>query len=410
LIPITRVSLFFLLIFLLLFSIPSFSQADRTIRVQVWSEDSPDFVTIYGQFAILRVVDAVQDSALIALKPGTPIYIQAHYPQLTLRIYDHLYQLSQVKLEPVSPFGLVDLNQPGRRSIYRGTLVIVPAGENRLAIYNDLSLEEYLKGVLPTEILPGWPIEALKAQAIVSRTYAIKNRHRHAETYADFCDNSHCQVYNGYEAETFRTSWAVDATRGQFITYQGEPAEVFFHSTCGGITARADEIWMEEYFPYLVNVYDSIDGGIDACAESPHYQWTYVTSRQALHTALQDDARTDPGRYLTYISIREINQSGRVASVDIVGEQRHTVNGWILRQVLSRVWGWESIKSSRFHLVRDGDQITFTGKGLGHGVGLCQYGAKKRAEAGYTASAILQVYFPYTKLATVSSAASHSYD
>lgn len=150
---------------------------------------------------------------------------------------------------------------------YRGRFEIILKG-NSFNVINVLSVEEYLYGVLKKEVPPSWPFEALKAQAVVSRTYALSNIGRHSLQGFDLCAGIHCQGYGGVSSEDPILNKAVDATRGEVLTYNGSLAKVFYHSDSGGYIASAKSVWGED-IPYLKEKREDFYNDCD----SPHRHW-----------------------------------------------------------------------------------------------------------------------------------------
>lgn len=151
---------------------------------------------------------------------------------------------------------------------YRGRFEVVPK-ERGLTVINILPLEEYLYGVLKAEVSPSWPFEALKAQAVVSRTFALSNLGRHSREGFDLCAKVHCQGYLGLTGEDPTLNRAVDATRGEVLTYNGSIAKVFYHSDSGGYTASSKSVWGED-IPYLKGKREDFYNDCD----SPHKHWS----------------------------------------------------------------------------------------------------------------------------------------
>jgi len=135
---------------------------------------------------------------------------------------------------------------------YRGSLTIKNENGN-LMVINHVYLDDYIRGTIKKEINPHWPEEAIKAQIITARTYAVKNIARHQDQGYDFCASSHCQVYGGINAEDSITNKLVDSIKDLILTYQNQPAGVCFHSESGGCTDSALNVWGKNV-PYLVSV------------------------------------------------------------------------------------------------------------------------------------------------------------
>ncbi len=288
-------------------------------------------------------------------------------------------------LTPDAPGEPIVVLADSRQHLYRGRL-LVWADQSTPVVVNRLEMDSYLKGVLSTEMEASAPIEALKAQAIVSRSYARFNIGRHITDGFDFCDLTHCQVYHGQSAETPPTNRAVDGTRGEILTYRGLVVEAFFSSVCGGLTATPLELWGFE--SPMQPVQD------DLCRRSPHFAWQYSLSAEEMLRILQADARTNPGRNLADVKVAGYGPSHRAMEIEIRGEQSQRVSGFTFWSVLAAGLKWGKIKSTRFNIRHRSDQYIFDGFGFGHGVGLCQNGAIARAYRGDSYQQILTHYFP----------------
>jgi stage II sporulation protein D len=162
---------------------------------------------------------------------------------------------------------------------YRGSFLI-KYESSKLNLINILPLDDYIKGTIKLEISPHWPEQAVKAQIVTARTYAVKNLGRHCESGYDFCSSSHCQAYGGVNAEDPITNKLVDATRGLILTYQNQPAGVCFHSESGGRTDSAFNVWGKDV-PYLI----SVDSPWES--DSPHASWEITMSSAEIGKALQ---------------------------------------------------------------------------------------------------------------------------
>ncbi len=250
---------------------------------------------------------------------------------------------------------------------YRGTLKIHPLMEE-IVIINRVVIDDYLASVVGAEMGEA-PFEAQKAQAIVSKTYLFKNLKRH-KSY-DYCDLTHCQVYKGKESETESSRRAVRETAGLLLWDGDKIADVYYHSTCGGKTANFASIF-EGRNESLVSVSDS-----NYCSDSPHYRWEW-------ELPLED---------VPFKELRVIKMApdGRVTEMGVDSEKER---GWEFRMRIARQFGWNKLRSSSFTIEKKEDFFHFTGKGLGHGLGMCQWGAKGMAEQGKKAEEILKHYFP----------------
>ncbi len=273
------------------------------------------------------------------------------------------------------------------------TLRVKILSENRVVT---LSLEDYVLGVLSIEAAVEDEIEALKAQAIVSRTYALKNLGRHASEGFDLCSNTHCQQYvsgEGRAPETMRQ--AVTGTKGQVLLEpSGKLAETYFHAACGGMTANIETLWGAPGSSYLRGVRD------DYCATMPNHDWTDEIPAAKLARALASDPLADAGRTIRDIVVTRRDATGRAELISIEGERRRQVRGWDFKLIVGRALGWNVLKSSRFNVERRGSIFVFHGSGFGHGLGLCQSGAHVMARRGASCEQILGHYFPGTRRGT----------
>ncbi|MGH9803341.1 MAG: SpoIID/LytB domain-containing protein, partial [Blastocatellia bacterium] len=261
-------------------------------------------------------------------------------------------------------------------------------------ITRELPLEDYLVGVLAAESSIETEPEALKAQAVISRTFAVRNPGRHAREGFDFCSTTHCQRFTLPKDRQYETARrAVAATRGEVLRDRnGNVIDAYFHAACGGVTANIETLWGVEAPPYLRGVRD------DFCSAMPHRRWEQTISTDDLAKALRSDERTDIGSQLKDISVNKRDSTGRAETITLEGERRRTVRGWDFKIIVGRSLGWQMVKSSRFEIIRSGDGFVFRGGGFGHGLGLCQEGAHVMAERRMNYRQIVSFYFPGTRI------------
>jgi stage II sporulation protein D len=243
----------------------------------------------------------------------------------------------------------------------------------------------------------------LDVQAVVSRTYAVANLGRHRAEGFDLCDGTHCQLYRRplrTEHDNDLAARAVAHTHGQLITFGGRPIQAVFHSSCGGHTAAAEDVWNGAAVSYLRPVPDWF------CSRGHEVRWEFTTDEQQIRRALNADGRTAMGGRLDRIDIVQRDAAGRAALIAVAGTRKPMVRAEEFRSVMRQAFGPKSIQSTWFTVTRSGDQFRFTGVGYGHGVGLCQAGAALRAQAGQTPATILAHYYPGTHVESVSALAS----
>jgi stage II sporulation protein D len=263
---------------------------------------------------------------------------------------------------------------------------------------SSLGLEEYVRGVVAAEGSTESEPEALKALAIASRTYALKNIGRHAKDGYDFCSTTHCQRFRVVESEpavASAVSDAVNSTRGEVLRDDAnQVVDAYFSASCGGATANVSKLWGGSAPVYLRGVRD------EYCATQPHHDWSDLITHAQLLKALQSDARTSVGGKVQDVTVFRRDDTGRAELIAIKGDRQLTVNGWEFKIIVGRALGWHLLKSSRFEISRAGSDFVFRGSGFGHGLGLCQAGAHVMAARGASYRQILAKYFPGTSIAS----------
>ena len=258
-----------------------------------------------------------------------------------------------------------------------------------------MRLEDYVKRVVAAEGSTENELEALKALAIASRTYTVKNLNRHAREGFDLCTSTHCQRFDSTSLEAAISPLikeAVESTAGQVLRDSNNGiADSYFSASCGGATSNINSLWGGSAPPYL-------RGGEDEYCESEPYKWTDEISNARLLKALQTDPRTNVGAHLSEVKVLRRDRSGRAELISIKGERSLTVKGWDFKIIVGRELGWNVLKSSRFDVSRSGSSYVFRGTGFGHGLGLCQKGAHVMANRGAGYRQILNKYFPGTSV------------
>lgn len=282
-----------------------------------------------------------------------------------------------VRLAPRSGF----LQVNGRP--YRGVieLRLVPPG--RLTVVNELDLEAYLYGVVRSEMDPRWPPEALRAQAVAARSLAVGSAGRYAAEGYDVRATTDSQVYGGVAAEDPRTTAAVNATRGQVVLYQGQPAFAPFHADSGGATESSEHVWGSVQ-PHLRGVADPYS------RDAPNHEWRVRLDLGTIEARLQRAGRPVSG--LQRLEVAATSPSGRARTVRL-----HTAGGTVevRGSDLRTAVGVTVLRSTLFTLRRldDDGNVEFAGRGYGHGVGMSQWGARGMALAGRTHAQILRYYY-----------------
>ncbi len=286
-------------------------------------------------------------------------------------------------IRPARPGDSVEVS--GRH--YRGRLCVRLGGDGRLLLVNEVPLESYLLSVLPSEIPPSWPMEALKAQAVAARTYALFRASTSPSPDFDLDDTTRSQMYTGTRLESPRCRQAVAETEGQVVTWQGRLAETFFCSNCGGHTADVAGVWGGRDLPYLAGVPCHFGD------RGRHFFWQGDISVARAQARLR--AKGALKGALLDLQPFDQDDSGRWRKVRVRGSGGDVV---ISSSELRGILGVDLLRSTRFEVERVGDTFSFQGRGWGHGVGLCQEGAKGMAEQGYGYRQILAYYYPGTSI------------
>ena len=262
---------------------------------------------------------------------------------------------------------------------------------DQLYFINYIDVEEYIKGVLPNEISSKWHVEVLRAQAVAARTFAYYFIEKNTNELYDLTDTTFSQVYKGSMNENINFNKAIEKTKGQVLVYKDKLVQAFFHSACGGHTESAEKVWGRR-LSYLKGI------PCNYCSDSPYYQWKAVfTEKEILEKLKNNNYKLE--------SIRAIHpdkksSSGRWIKVKIIGRRNTvTLTGNQFRIML----GIKKLRSTKFTIQRQGKKFIIKGKGWGHGVGLCQWGAKKMAEKGRKYYHILRYYYRGTRLKSITS-------
>jgi stage II sporulation protein D len=256
-----------------------------------------------------------------------------------------------------------------------------------------MSLEAYVAGVVTGEAAPETSAAALEALAITVRTFALANRDRHAVDGFDLCTLTHCQVLR---QATGDATAAAAATAGTVLARNGQPAEVFYTASCGGRTERPSRVW-----PGAVDVAHLPSAPDEACAGQPAWR-ADLTAREVM-TALRAAGFT--GDLLRGLSVVSRSPSGRVAQLSLDGYVPHDISGEAFRSAVGRTLGWQHLKSTAFSISSTPTGFRFSGRGSGHGVGLCVMGAAARATRGHSSRDILSHYFPGLTISTAPTSA-----
>jgi len=356
------------------------SEFPHTLRVRLWYLHPPRDLRIHaepGQAQLHRCVACKAEpfTGLALHATGSSIVIGSARPGSDLRL-SGAYELSTAGLPPIHADFPIELR----------------ARDNQLLVTALMPMEEYVAAVLAGETGNFKSDEALKAMAVAARTYAMHFGSRHALDGFEFCDTTHCQNLrlSGINPHLLRIA---DETAGEVLWYEGEPAATYYFANCGGTTEDGRYILgnEEERAPYLTQHSDHY------CVRNGGGEWRSEVSKRDLRRALADDGIVMRGN-LRSVSVLHRTPSGRVELVRVTGGEGVIVSGIVFRSAIGRHIGWDRLKSNLYEVSDRGDRVVFHGRGLGHGVGMCQIGAEVMGEEGHSYRQILAFYYPGTRL------------
>lgn len=283
----------------------------------------------------------------------------------------------------------------GKRK-YRGKLNLVASTSSGCNLINDIPLEDYISTLLPKEMSSSWPIEVLKAQAVAARTYAYYKKvqnilSRKNRKAFDIINSEKHQVNGTFHDVTEKTVRATKETKGEILSLgSGKITPTFFHSKCGGKTYRPDQIWSNK-----VEGYESVD--CPFCYSHGRKNWVKKVNTKKLKEYLNDALKTfklgHPIHKRSKLKLMPDNKTySRLKLYD--NDNLKIIQKSRLRSALGR----DILPSNHYHIKKDKKGFVIEGKGYGHGVGMCQYGAYELAKRGYSYKQILSHYFPKHKI------------
>ncbi|AXJ01379.1 stage II sporulation protein D [Cyclonatronum proteinivorum] len=347
------------------------------VRVNLFAMNPPQQLTLQAHEGNIAVQAAGRPAQLTA-GPGEPLQLQADGNLVILQSGTRQTEAGQFDIHTEAS-GLVRAIHPEKPwRYYRGSLRI-EARNNQLQLINYVTLEDYVSSVVGSEMNFMNP-EALKVQAVISRTYAVWNSGRSTSAAGyDLNDSVLNQVYLGELITSPRFREAAYATSGEVLSWSGELILAAYHSTCGGQTAANETVWSGAPLPWLRGAED-----FGSCSASPHFRWRFEVPAAELHELFNTNG------------IRVENGSGQDrASVVYLskGSGYETIGANAFRLRFNQRYGTLALRSTHFRLEEDGETYIFEGRGLGHGIGLCQWGALGKAEAGWNYRDILRFYY-----------------
>jgi len=363
----------FLQLFLLVFVLLSeaYTQPQNYVRVAILQDARSLAIRVAGFYEIL------DKDAKNVLSKGRDL-------KTTVIIYKGLILIGADKFESERVFiRAKDKNEiiiNGRK--FRGDICFLRKGDADLLVVNYIDLEDYIQGILYHEASHYWPMEALKAQAIVCRTYALNQASVNKLNDFDLTSDIYSQVYGGKTSERFRTNRAVRQTKGEALTYSGNIFPSYYHATCGGHTEDASLLWDIDIAPLKGVV-------CPFCKDSPHFSWHAVLGKDDIKNALIK------GKYnlkeIKNIAVLDRDNSARIINLIVTTDKEDLK---VPAKDFRNLIGPNLIRSTNFTVNILDDDAVFEGFGWGHGVGMCQWGAYFMAKQGYKYQDILKYYYP----------------
>lgn len=405
-------------VLLLLYVTPvNASSSEPNLKVGLWSNQSSILLSADTDFDL---VNSYTKQVLESYKGNEKVVVSINNTGILINNKTTNANKISVILKTEENGHFIEVN----KRWYRGAIEIFSTNpQTRLTVVNTLPVEQYLYGVIAKEMAPDWPLEAVKAQTVAARTYALANLNKHREDGYDVCATTDCQVYGGKESETPRVISAVEATRGLVMLYQGKPIQAYFHSSSGGYTENSENVW-STYLPYIRAVADDDH-------TSPHFRWEKritpqeldailaktgcnIGQLQAIELSLLKNPPMDAADRGVSGRVKHLRLIGKTGNIQMSGEKFRTLlalNSTLFDiKVVSSVQktiefditdtaGQQEMKTIEINLppaegsitVIDkanlrritgskNEMIVISGGGWGHGLGLSQWGAKVMAE------------------------------
>lgn len=302
-----------------------------------------------------------------------------------IEVEGEFYPLKKIRVTARDNVALLGEAKP---RLYRGAIDVVLNSNNTLTAINVVDIEQYVQGVLYHEVSHRWPQDALMTQAVATRSYAVYQiQQRRAHEY-DVTSDIYSQVYGGKNAERYRTNIAVSKTAGEVLVFQGKILPAYFHATCAGHTEDARELWNHDELYPLKGVRCLF------CTDSPHYNW----ERNFRLKDIQDKLNA-AGRDIDLIQDIQVlsrNASHRIKELEITSRtgKQLTISGKDFRNIV----GPNLLRSNNYEVVMKGYYCDLVGHGWGHGVGMCQWGARKMSQERYDYRQILEYYYPGSQI------------
>lgn len=345
-----------------------------TVRVRLWSQHPPAVVTV-RPIANARWQRCARCKSELLTQP-----LEIELAQSNLRVAQQDASLVQL-------LGTVELATPDESTRVEGP-VEIRVDHDALSIVASMDMEAYVAAVLAGEAGGFRNPEALKAMAVAVRTYATHFHGRHAASGFDFCDSTHCQDLR-LSTVNQRMRDAAEATQGELVWFEGATAATYYHADCGGTTEEGSVLQHSAKVKYLPSQPDAY------CLRNGGRTWKSEIPKRELLAAM-DRGGLSHQSALREITVIQRTHSGRAARLRLIGDPTIEVAAVPFRLAVGRTLGWTKLRSDLYDVSASGDSFVFSGRGAGHGVGLCQAGAEAMAAEGRDYRAILAQYYPGT--------------
>ncbi|KPK97674.1 MAG: hypothetical protein AMJ95_07730 [Omnitrophica WOR_2 bacterium SM23_72] len=349
-------------------------EESRYVRVAVFQEERSLRVKLKAPFEIT-------DSSGKVILSGNSLRTTVIAQKGGIALAGEFFNVSSLIIR-VDDHSFISVND----RLFRGEIHFLRGKKDTLTVVNRIDIEDYVKGILYHEASHYWPMEALMAQAVVSRTYVLYQMEKNKAKDFDVTSDIYSQVYGGRTSERYRTNRAVEQTKGKILNFKGKVFPTFFSATCGGHTEASFALWKIDIAPLKGVV-------CGFCKDSPHFRWHYVLTLDEIQEKLeQGGIQTGP---IKYLAISGRNESGRVRDLKIITADREMK---VAAKDFRNLIGVNIIRSTRFNVNVVNQDAVFEGTGWGHGVGLCQWGAYFMAKQGRTHEQILKYYYPGSRI------------
>ncbi|MBH8573213.1 SpoIID/LytB domain-containing protein [Nostocaceae cyanobacterium CENA369] len=394
-------------------------------RWQVWAKRDVYNTPLLRRLLFQSIQATDENTAYIDTK------IKKQIPRISWVVNGQRYSLNSLEIS--TDKNLIRVNKtekPENAQLYAGQLNLQPNAYGTYTLVNQVPLETYLRGVVPYEIGTNAPKAAVEAQAIIARTYALRNLRRFAADNYQLCADTHCQVYNGLNGTAANTDKAIAATRNMVLTYKNQLVDALYSSTTGGVTASFSDIWNGEDRPYLRPVVDTPTNfwnlSQQSLADENNFQrfislqqgfnesnwdmfrWHKESRIEDIAKDLQKFLRVKNSPYAKFKTIKAMavvkrSESGRILEFAVKTDiGTFTLHKDEVRSAfaapVSTLFYIEPLNKGKPDLWG----YAFIGGGLGHGVGLSQTGAQNLAKLGWSSPKILQFYYPGTQIKILS--------